>query len=316
MPTITQLEYALAVHREKHFGRAAEACHVSQPSLSTQIQKLEEELGVIIFDRSKKKIITTELGLAMIDQIQRVINEHKKLKEVANQITGEPRGVFKLAVIPTLSPYVIPLFVQQFSQNYPHVELIITENKTEDIIRLLTEDQIDAGLLVTPLQEETLIERHLFFEPFYVYVGEGHRFSNKKYVLDQELDESTLWLLEEGHCFRDQVLKICSLGRSAHVLPNVQFSSGNLETLKNLIKKSSGYTLLPQLAVEGLPEDERAHYVKKFKKPVPTREVSLVHSRSFVKETTINALEQTIIELLPKNLKSLKRGDLEVVDIY
>lgn len=183
MPTITQLEYLLAVDNEKHFGRAAMDCHVSQPSLSTQIQKLEEELNVIIFDRSKKPIIATEVGLAIIEQARVVIHEHKKIHAIANQGSKEPRGKFDLAVIPTLAPYLIPLFVGEFSKNNPKVNLKINEYKTEDIVKLLINDEIDAGLLVTPLEDERIIERHLFYEPFHIYVSEDHYLSKKKILL-------------------------------------------------------------------------------------------------------------------------------------
>ncbi len=316
MPTITQLHYLLAVYKEKHFGKAARACHVSQPSLSTQIQKLEEELDLVIFDRSKKPIMVTETGQEIIEQAKIILKEHKKLGQIASIGSEEPKGEFNLSVIPTLAPYLIPLFVDDFSKKYPLVKLIINEHKTEDIVKLLIEDEIDAGLLVTPLNDERIIERHLFFEPFYVYVSESHPLSKKKLVSETDMEGKSLWLLEEGHCFRDQVLNICSLDRKNTVLSNVEFESGSLETLKNLVKKSSGYTLLPQLAVEELSHGEIERYIKKFKKPVPTREVSIVHSRSFLKENTISAMEDSILAQLPKKIRSLKRHDIEVVDIY
>ncbi len=316
MPTITQLEYLIAVDKEKHFRRAAMECHISQPSLSNQIQKLEDELGVIIFDRSKKPIMATEVGLAVIAQAQITLNEHRKIIAIATEGGKEPRGIFNLAVIPTLAPYVIPLFVGEFSRKYPKVKLKIYEHKTEDIIKLLVNDEVDAGLLVTPLDDERIIERHLFYEPFYVYVSQDHALSKKKNISEEQLDISGLWILEEGHCFRNQVLKVCSLDKSTSVLPNVEFTSGNLETLKNLVKKNSGFTLLPELAALDLSNDENRKYLRKFKKPSPTREVSLVHSRSFLKENIIQALEDEVLKNLPRKIKSLKRQDIEIIDIY
>ncbi|MCB0342250.1 MAG: LysR family transcriptional regulator [Bdellovibrionales bacterium] len=316
MPSITQLEYLLAVDRERHFGNAAKACHVSQPSLSAQIQKLEEELGVVVFDRSQKPILTTSVGQEIIDQAKKVIAEHRKLSDVAHEAGGEPRGPFHLAVIPTLAPYVLPLFLGEFASRYPKVKLKINEYKTDDIVRLLLEDEIDVGLLVTPLGDDRIIERHLFFEPFSVYASENHRLAKKKWVTEGDIEDHDLWLLEEGHCFREQVLKVCSLEPSHKVLKNVEFASGNLETLMNLIKKNVGYTLLPQLAVDQLSAQEIQAHVRRFKKPVPTREVSLVHSRSFLKENIIEAMESLILSQLPKSIKSLKRQEVEVVDIY
>lgn len=315
MPTITQLQYLIAVDREKHFGQAAKSCHVAQPSLSMQIQKLEEELGAIVFDRSKKPIITTDVGRAIIKQVHIILREHRKLSAIANLGSKTPTGEFNLAVIPTLAPYLIPLFIGVFAKKYPQVILRIFEHKTEDIIRLLANDQIDAGLLVTPLGDDRLIERHLFFEPFYAYVSKAHRLSNNNKISEKDLDYDNLWLLEEGHCFRGQVLKLCSTKKRSVALENVEFASGNLETVKNLVKLNSGYTLLPELALMDLSSSEKKKYIKEFKKPVPTREVSLVHSRSFLKETIIGAMEKEIIESLPQQVNSLKRKDLTVVDI-
>jgi len=315
MPTITQLEYLVALDREMHFGKAARACHVSQPSLSAQIQKLEDELDVILFDRSKKPIVATESGMELVEQAKTVLREHKRFLDLAHQGSVEPRGPFQLSVIPTLAPYLIPLFINEFAHSYPNVQLKINEHKTDDIVRLLVNDEIDAGILVTPLKDDRLIERHLFFEPFYAYVSQQHPMSAINRVREHDLDISSLWILEEGHCFRNQVLKVCQLEKTATVLPNVEFASGNLETLKTLVRRSAGYTLLPELAVYEMSEEEMATYIKPFQKPVPTREVSIVHSRSFLKEKTISALESTILQSIPPKVKSLKKREIELVGI-
>ncbi|PIE89217.1 MAG: DNA-binding transcriptional regulator OxyR [Acidobacteria bacterium] len=315
MPTVTQLEYLLAVDKERHFSKAAESCCVSQPSLSVQIRNLEDELGVVIFDRSKKPIMTTAIGLDVIEQARKVLKEFKRLQDIADLGSTEVKGEFHLAIIPTLAPYLLPLFIGAFSSAYPRVKLKINEHKTDDIIRLLIDDEIDAGLLVTPLNDDRLIERHLFYEPFHAYASEGHPLLAQAILKENDLDTESLWILEEGHCFREQVLKICSFDKSSTVLPNVEFASGNLETLKTLVKKSRGYTLLPDLAVRDLGEGETEAHVRKFAKPGPTREVSLVHSRDFLKENVIAALEKTIIEKLPPDIKSLKRADIEIIDI-
>lgn len=314
MPTITQLEYIIAVEEEKHFGRAAERCHVSQPSLSTQIQKVEEELDIIIFDRSKKPIMVTEEGRSIVDQARATLREHRKIYTLAQGSSLEPRGDFHLAIIPTLSSYLIPYFLGPFSKNFPEVNLKISELQTKTIIKELREDRIDAALLVTPLKDDHIIERHLFYEPFYAYISEGHRLLQKKKLSHDDLLDQDLWLLEEGHCFRDQMLKICSL-KGNRVLSNVEFASGSLETLRKLVKKSSGYTLLPELAIEDLGKREREKHIRSFQAPVPTREVSLVHSRSFLKERIIAALESEIMNDLPEHIRSLKRGDVSVIDL-
>lgn len=314
MPTLTQLEYIIAVNKHKHFARAAEECHVSQPSLSAQIQKVEEELNVILFDRSKKPVLTTERGELIVEQAKVIVHEHKKLYSITSP-EGALMGEFHLGVIPTLSAYIIPLFIETFSRKYPQVKLKISEYKTEDILQRLYDDELDGGLLVTPLNDDKIIERSLFFEPFYVFASDNHDLAKRKYVKDDDLDGSSVWLLNEGHCFREQVIKVCSLKNQNQVLKNISFESGNLETLKNLIRRGRGYTLLPHLATINLSREEKASNLVRFTKPVPTREVSLVHSRSFLKEKIIDALVTEILESLPEELKSLKKGTFEVIDI-
>jgi len=315
MITITQLKYIIALDELKHFGKAASKSNVSQPSLSAQIQKVEELLGVVLFDRSKKPILTTQTGKLLITQAKIVLREHARLQEISFAQSQEIQGVFNLAIIPTLSPYLLPLFLRQFSKNYPKVRLIIHEHKTEEIVELLSRDQIDAALLVSPLKNNQIIERHLFFEPFSLFSSKDHPLIKKSKISEIDLSTKGLWLLEEGHCFRNQVLKVCRSTQQSSVLENVSFESGNLETLKNLVKKNSGYTLLPFLAVENLSNQEKKNHIKEFKSPVPTREISLVHSRSFLKENIINALEENIIKNIPSQLYSLKRKNLSILDI-
>ncbi|MBH47200.1 MAG: DNA-binding transcriptional regulator OxyR [Halobacteriovorax sp.] len=316
MPTITQLEYLLAVDRHRHFGKAAEECHVTQPSLSMQLQKLEEELGIIAFDRSKKPIMATEQGKLIIDQAKIVLNEHKKLGLIALDKEAGLRGEFKIAVIPTLSPYVIPLFLHSFAKKYPEVELTIEEHQTDEIIELLARDKIDAGLLVTPLKNNHIIERVLFYEPFYLYASSNSPVAKKKTVKESDLNENEVWLLDEGHCFRNQVIKFCSIkGKAPTVLKNVRFQSGNLETLKNMVRTQGGYTFLPYLATLGLSASEKSKMLRAFQNPAPSREVSIVHSRSFLKENIIEALQNEIIACLPSDIRSLKSSKLQVIDI-
>ncbi|MGK0366924.1 MAG: LysR family hydrogen peroxide-inducible transcriptional activator [Thermoproteota archaeon] len=314
MPTLTQLEYIMAVDKEKHFGRAAKHCHVSQPSLSAQVQKVEQELDIIIFDRSKKPVMVTEKGEKIINQARVIINEHKKLFDIS-KFGQEISGNFHLGVIPTLSSYIIPLFIESFSKKYPKVNLTISEYKTEDIIKKLEDDSLDGGLLITPLKNNQIIERSLFFEPFYAFVSKDHPLQKKSSLKEKDLTENSIWLLNEGHCFRNQVLNLCGIPNQNKVLNNVNFESGNLETLKNLIRKGNGYTLLPHLATLNLSIKEQNNNIIPFQKPIPTREVSLVHSRSFLKEEIINALTEEIIDQIPEGIRSLKSKNLNIVDI-
>lgn len=312
--TITQLEYVLAVDKYRHFGKAAKACSVTQPTLSMQLQKAEEELGVVLFDRSKNPILPTEEGAQIIIQARLVLREYKKIFSIVDANKGEVRGEFRLGVIPTLAPYVIPLFAGAFVKKYPEVILTIEEFKTEEIIELLGKDEIDAGLLVTPIKGENFIERVLFHEPFSVFASINHHLLKKTKIKDKDLNTSDVWLLNEGHCFRQQVLNLCKLSRDNGLHDNLKFESGNLETLKNMVLNNSGYTLLPQLAVMNLSKEDMLH-VREFQSPIPTREVSLVHNRIFLKEKIISALEESIIESLPECLVSMKKNNYEIISI-
>ncbi len=221
--TITQLEYVLAVDKYRHFGKAARACNVTQPTLSMQLQKAEEELGVVIFDRSKNPILPTDEGSQIINQARSVLREYKKIFSIIDANKNEVRGEFRLGVIPTLAPYVIPLFAGAFVQKFPEVKLTIEEFKTEDIIELLNRDEIDAGLLVTPISGENFIERVLFHEPFSVFASTGHSILKKSKIKDKDLDATDVWLLNEGHCFRQQVLNLCKISRDHGLHDNLKF---------------------------------------------------------------------------------------------
>ena len=312
--TLTQLEYVLAVHEHRHFGRAAQACFVTQPTLSMQLQKLEEELQVTIFDRSKNPIQVTAEGELVVEQAKKIIHEHKKLYSMVEESKDEIQGLFRLAVIPTLSPFIIPLFAKNFHERFPKVNLQITENKTEDIIRMLKDDEIDAGLLVTPLHEKNIEERNLYHEPFYLFVAKGHPLSQKDTVKEDELDINEIWLLNKGNCFRDQVLRICATAKEKNIKNPINFESGNFETLKNMVLSGSGYTVLPQMAVQQLPEEQKKQ-VRKFARPAPTREVSLVHMKDCVKQKILDALEEEILVSIPDDLRQLDAEGYEIIDI-
>jgi LysR family hydrogen peroxide-inducible transcriptional activator len=313
--TLTQLEYVLAVNKYRHFGKAAKACFVTQPTLSMQIQKLEDELEVILFDRSKSPILPTAEGELIIEQAKTVVREHKRIFDLVQRARDELAGDFRLAVIPTLSTYILPLFLRSFVESYPNVNLIIDECKTEEIVALLAADEIDVGLLVTPLHDPSLIERVLCYEPFYLFVAPDHALCKKKKIAQDDLRLPEIWLLNKGNCFRDQVLNICSESEEeAVVRENIRFASGNLETLKNMVLTSSGYTILPHLAVGQLPEQLRK-LVREFRPPVPTREVSLVYGRRVLRQRMIDALEEEILRALPAELRAIDRRDVEIVEI-
>ena len=297
-----QLEYILAVDTQRHFAAAAEKCFVTQPTLSMMIQKLEDELGVKIFDRSKQPVVPTEVGVQLIEQAQTILHEVKRLKEIAEMEQNEIKGELRLAIIPTLAPYLMPLFIRSFSEKHPSVKLHISELTTEQIVRRLRQDQLDVAIMATPTGENNLSEDPLFFEEFVVYAAQAETILKKKFVLSDDIDVNRLVLLEEGHCLRSQILNLCELKESASFVNNVFYEAGSIETLKRMVEANSGITILPELALKNLDEDQMG-FVRFFKSPAPVREVSLVTRRAFVKKRLIEALKQEILDNLPKDLR-------------
>lgn len=298
--TLAQLTYLVAVDTHRHFVRAAAACGVTQPTLSMQLRKLEIELGVRIFDRSKQPVEPTDLGHRLVAQARRILREAERMGELVSEARGEVAGELRLGVIPTLAPYLLPRFVTSFISRYPAASLVVEELRTEELVDRLRAGLLDAGLVASPVEERGLVEDPLFEEPFVAYVSEGHPLYGSSRILAEELMLSDLWLLHEGHCFRDQVVRLCSEvspggeggsggGRALH------FESGNLETLKRLVESSGGITLLPQLAVADLGERERAR-IRPFGAPVPSRWVRLVRGKAYLKQALVEALAAEVLE--------------------
>ncbi len=312
--TLTQLEYVLAVDEHRNFSKAAAAVRITQPTLSMQIQKLEEDLGVVLFDRSKKPIRPTEIGARVVAQARTAVAEAKKISWLAKQSVAEISGDFRLGVIPTIAPYVVPRFLKTFSESYPKVRLHLEELQTSKIIEALERDQIDAGLLATPLKTPGLVESPIFYEPFHLFLRSDHKLASKKSVDEKDLDGSEIWLLEEGHCLRSQVVNVCSLGkRAGSIFKNVQFESGSIETLISLVRSNGGYTLVPELALpKPLPPETK---VLSFTKPVPSREVSLVYTRTQLKLPILEALKTKIAQAIPKELTNPAHPNQAIVKI-
>lgn len=312
--SLTQLGYIVALEDAKHFGAAARRCHVSQPTLSMQVQKLEDELGVELFDRSRQPIQPTEIGRKILAQARRALAEVGAIEPLLLQEKGEVAGEFRLGVIPTLAQYLLPMFVQPFVEKFPGVSLVLEEAMTETLIEKLRRDEIDAAIVVTPLPHAGLEETPLFYEAFWVYASSSHPIHRAKTVRAEDLDARDLWLLKEGHCFREQALRLCK-GRDTGTSPSrsVTLESGSLEVLRELVDQGGGLTLLPELAVRKLGAKERSR-VRPFAKPAPVREVSLVQSRRRQKKRIFDALETVIREALPSDLpqKALAR---QIVDV-
>jgi len=312
--SLTQLTYALALEETKNFGAAARKVHVSQPTLSMQLQKLEEELGAPLFDRSKHPILPTEMGVKMLAQFRIIIENTNRIDEILLEDRGEVSGEFRLAIIPSLAPYLLPLFVSRFIEAYPKVSLIVDELVTEQILQKLKKDELDAGLLVTPTLTEGIQETPLFYEPIWLYVSDGHPLQKAKEVKANEIEASDVWLMEEGHCFRGQVLQLCKKRRTDNPEKKpLRFAGGNLDVLRELVESGMGLTLLPDLAVRKLTSLQQRRRVKPFSSPVPVREVSLVQSRLFTKRRVFDALVKTIQANVPKEL--LEREKAKVIPL-
>jgi LysR family hydrogen peroxide-inducible transcriptional activator len=304
--TLTQLEYLVALDQFRHFGKAAKACHVSQPTLSMQLQKLERDLGVALFDRTFQPLLPTAEGEPLIAQAKIVLAEARRLASLSQEDQRELKGQLRIGVIPTVAPYLIPLFIEHMAHTFPKLQLLIDELRTDQILDSLEQEHIDVGLLATPLKDENLEEEKLFLEPFYLYVHANHPLSKKKQIHEDDLDGAEMWLLTEGHCLRSQILRFCSLRSSRPVLKNVRFEAGNLETLQRLVETGSGYTLIPWLAAQRRPTD--AAILRPFSSPVPQRQISLVWRRTQLKKRSIDALAQTIVACLPPDLRQLQKA--------
>lgn len=297
--TIQQLQYVVALDTYRHFVKAADSCFVAQPTLTLQVKKLEDEIGVQIFDRSKKPIEPTPMGESIIKKAREIIVQMDSLKAMISDDKTSIEGSFKLAVIPTLAPYILPLFLQNFITEHPKVHLQVMELQTEMIVQQLKEGKIDMGLLVTPIDDSHIREVSLFNEPFVVYTSLGHELHEKQQITPDDIHKKGLWLLNQGHCFRNQVLNICD-NKEEEAYENLSFESGSIETLKNMVKTSFGFTLIPELAID---HDRDTDYIRRFIEPQPVREVSLVVHSSFTRDAVLEKLRQSIVDSLPNSVQ-------------
>ena len=290
--TITQLQYVLAVAEHKNFTLAAEKCFVTQPTLSMQIQKIEEELNVLIFDRSKKPIQLTAIGLKIVNQAKNIVNEAGKIKDIVEYQKGFIGGEFRLGIIPTITPTLLPMFLNNFIKKYPKVNLIIEELNTDEIILRLKNGHLDAAIAATPLEDEKIKEIVLYYEPFVAYIPSYHIASQKKEIEISDLNPDDILLLQDGHCFRDSILNLCK-NQNIATRNTFQLESGSFETLIKLADEGLGTTLLPYLHTLDLKEKDKLK-LRHFKEPKPAREVSLIYPKSELKIHIIDALRNTI----------------------
>ena len=310
---LQQLEYVVAVDKHRHFSNAAENCFVTQATLSMMIKKLEEELGIVIFDRSKQPVVPTEAGKMLIEQARCVLRETELIKQISSNLKTGLQGDLKIGIIPTLAPYLLPLFLPQFLKRYPSIKLKIQEQTTEQLLQMLASDKIDVAIMATPLGDKNFKETPLFYEEFKVFVSANDKNLKKKYILPEDIDINKLWLLEEGHCLRSQALNLCELQKQQAKAHNLDYETGSIESLLKITEINDGITIVPELATLNF-DSAMKEKLRYFKPPVPVREISLVTYRHFIKKKLLELLQKQITENVKPHLHN-QRKEAQVISI-
>lgn len=293
--TLTELRYIIAVAREKHFGRAAEACFVSQPTLSVSIKKLESELGVVIFERGGSEISLTPIGENIVQQAQRVLDAANQIKEIADQGRDPLRGALRLGVIYTIGPYLLPRIIKSMIDCYPEMPLILQENFTVRLLEMMRTGEIDVAVLAEPFDTTGLDTLPLYDEDFVVAVPRQHSWAKKQQIASIDLKQETMLLLGVGHCFRDQVLEVCpEAARFAANSAGIQktFEGSSLETIRHMVAEGLGITVLPRMSIS-MDDDSLLKFIP-FASPVPNRRIVLAWRKSFSRDRAIDALHKVI----------------------
>jgi len=301
------MEYIVALDAHRHFALAAAHCHVTQPTLSMQISKLEQELGLQLFDRSKQPVLPTVAGTELIRQARQVLTLRDEMLEGVRAKKGVVNGELRIGIIPTLAPYLLPLFATSFAKRFPQVHLTVSELTTRPLLAQLKEGRIDTGILVTPLQEPGISEDVLFYEELLAYVSKNNAVYRKHYLLPKDIDPNKLWLLEEGHCFRSQIVNLCELRKRTRADSHFEYEAGSIETLRRMVDLTDGITILPELATLDLSSKQQQN-LRPFRAPAPAREVSMVVHRHFVKKKLIELLKAEILKMVPEKMKKNKKN--------
>ena len=301
--TLQQLEYILAVNQFRHFAKAAEYCRVTQPTLSAMIQKLEEELDTRIFDRSQQPVCPTPVGIHIIEQAQNILVQANRIKNIIEEEKHSLTGTFKLGILPTVAPYLLPRFFPQLMKKYPNLDIRVVEMKTNDIKKALQTGEIDAGIVASLAGMEELQQTPLFYEQFFAYVSREDALFNNEVIRTSDLNGEQLWLLDEGHCFRDQLVRFCQM-KSARA-SQLAYHLGSMETFMRMVESGKGVTFIPELAVLQLG-DAQKELVRSFAIPCPSRQVVLLTNKNFIRHTLLEVLVKEIKLSVPKEMLSLK----------
>ena len=307
--TLQQFEYIIALEKFRHFTKAAEHCNVTQPTLSAMIQKLEDELDVKIFDRSQQPIAPTAAGLLVIKQAKETLVQAEQIKNIVQEQKQDVAGKFTLGILPTIAPYLLPRFISVLTKKYPKLELRIAELKTHEIKRALLNGDIDAGVLADIEDLEGYNISHLFYEQYLAYVSKTCPLYEKQVVKSSDLQNHQLWLLDEGHCFRDQMVKYCQL-KSAQD-SQMTYSLGSIETFMRMVESGCGVTFIPWMAVQQLSETQK-ELVRPFAIPIPSRRLVMATNKNFIRHTILTAIIEEIQASVPKAMHSLTTSQVSV----
>lgn len=302
---IQQLEYILAVDTFRHFARAAEHCRVTQPTLSMMIQKLEDELGIKLFDRNMQPVCPTPAGRKVIDQARNVLYQTSLIKDIVNEEEQSLKGTFRLAVLPTIAPYLLPRFFQQLSEKHPDLDIRILEMKTAPTMTAILNGEIDAAIIANHPTEMQLQGDLLFYEQFYGYVAHNEAIFKKDMIRTADISDERLWLLDEGHCFRDQLMRFCQMDKVK--LRQAAYRLGSLETFMRMVESGNGITFIPELAVSQLSKEQQG-LVRPFAIPRPAREIVWVTRKDFIRHTVASILIESIKQSVPKEMLTLQAG--------
>lgn len=302
--TLTQLAYAVAVETHGHFGRAAEACFVTQPALSMQIRKLERELGAVLFDRSRTPVVPTEVGRMVVEQARVVLREAARVAELRGEAAGVTAGTLRVGVLPTLGPYLLPRFVHTLARRHPQLELVLEEGLTGDLLERVRGEALDVALIATD-EAPDLVPRPLFDEPLLAYVSRGHPLAARTTVTPADLPREDFWQLAEAHCLHAQTIRLCQGGAVGEesCTRGISLRSGNLETLQRLVETGEGFTLLPALSVEPHRHEHPAARLVPFADPAPTRRIRLVRRRVYLKRPLVDAFVDALLASLPPGVR-------------
>ena len=307
--TLQQLEYIVAVYRTRHFVKAAEACGVTQPTLSAMIQKLEAELDVKLFERSSQQVMPTAIGKVVVEQAWKVLNRARKLKDIVAEEKKSLTGTFRLGILPTIAPYLLPRFFPRLMRENSSLEIRVVEMKTADIRRAIDRGEIDAAVMVDTGDLDDYALTTLFYEQFLAYVSPSDQLSAKKSIKTSDLSNELLWLLDEGHCFRDQLVKYCQL--KAAKTSQSAYSLGSIETFMRIVENGQGMTFIPELATMQLTPTQK-ELVRPFAIPIPTREVVMATSKAFVRQSLLNMIVGQIRNSVPEKMLKLNNTEQRI----